>query len=372
MATTLPADATKANLDSGADDPKLARVELADLVDKVNALTAALGAAAQLNPGDGLEALAQAPGTPDDLAAKLQANPGLVRAATGLAIDPSALTAETALADDDVIAFYDTSAAARRKATLANLEVAQRGFIDGFQMVRSSGDSQDLNIGTGLCRNDADDGVTRLGTAFVKGLDIAWAAGSGAGMLQAGSSIAADKWYDIYAIKNPTTGASDILARPDGVSLSLPSGFTRKRRIGSVLTDGSSLITEFLQDGDDFWWKSPPLDINLTNTLTTTARNDVISVPPGRRVLARLHLIIGDGSSKDIYIASGDFADLAPSTTAAPLMTVRNASGSAANGWQIEIRTDASSQIRARAGSGIMDSYRVATLGWIDTRGKDA
>lgn len=40
---TLPASATKANLDSSTDDPKLARAELADLVDKFNALLTHLG-----------------------------------------------------------------------------------------------------------------------------------------------------------------------------------------------------------------------------------------------------------------------------------------------------------------------------------------
>ena len=49
MSTTLPANATKANSDASTDDPAQAILtDLAGLVDKFNALKAALGAAAQL------------------------------------------------------------------------------------------------------------------------------------------------------------------------------------------------------------------------------------------------------------------------------------------------------------------------------------
>ena len=52
----LPSDATKAHLDSSTDDPKQARGELASLVDKFNALKAALGDMVELDQGAGLTA----------------------------------------------------------------------------------------------------------------------------------------------------------------------------------------------------------------------------------------------------------------------------------------------------------------------------
>jgi len=56
---TLPSNATKANLDQSTDDPKLARAELADLVDKFNALLTHLGLSTILSTpltvGTGLE-----------------------------------------------------------------------------------------------------------------------------------------------------------------------------------------------------------------------------------------------------------------------------------------------------------------------------
>ncbi len=69
MATTLPANTTKANFDAGTDDPKQARAEFATNADIQNTLKSALGDFAQLsNPaGSGLQVVAQGGGTPDDI-----------------------------------------------------------------------------------------------------------------------------------------------------------------------------------------------------------------------------------------------------------------------------------------------------------------
>lgn len=69
MGTVPPADATKTHIDQGTDDPKLARVELATLVDTVNALKAALGVVARYNlvPNAGLKVDTKPVGTPDEL-----------------------------------------------------------------------------------------------------------------------------------------------------------------------------------------------------------------------------------------------------------------------------------------------------------------
>ena len=102
MATSLPADATKANSDAATDDPKQSILtDVAGGIDFGNLLKAALGQAAQLNVSDGLEIIAQAAGTPDDLRVKLQAASGLLRAAAGLALDIAALQKQsyTAIAD---------------------------------------------------------------------------------------------------------------------------------------------------------------------------------------------------------------------------------------------------------------------------------
>ena len=102
MATTLPADATKANSDAATDDPKQSiLVDVAGGVDTINALKAALGQAAQLNVSDGLEIGSQPGGTPDDLKVRLQAVSGLKRTAAGLALDIAAVQKQSFTAVDD-------------------------------------------------------------------------------------------------------------------------------------------------------------------------------------------------------------------------------------------------------------------------------
>lgn len=103
MATTLPADATKANSDAATDDPKQSiLVDVAGAVDTINALKAALGQAAQHNVSDGLEIIAQAGGTPNDLKVRLQAVSGMLRTAAGIALDIAAVQKQSYTAVDDV------------------------------------------------------------------------------------------------------------------------------------------------------------------------------------------------------------------------------------------------------------------------------
>jgi len=72
MSTTLPSDATKANSDSSADDPKQAILtDLVGVVDKFNLLLDALGGLAQLQIGNGLTTESQSAGTADKLHANL-------------------------------------------------------------------------------------------------------------------------------------------------------------------------------------------------------------------------------------------------------------------------------------------------------------
>lgn len=55
MAISTPTAATKAHLDSSADDPKQARAELAALVDKFNTLLTELEAPAVSTTGNGIK-----------------------------------------------------------------------------------------------------------------------------------------------------------------------------------------------------------------------------------------------------------------------------------------------------------------------------
>ena len=369
MATTLPAVQVKGNVDAGSDDPKLARVDFAGNVDKFNSLRAALGAFAQLSLGQGVETVAQAGGTPDDVRVKLQANSALKRGATGIAADIAGLGALTSAADDDKLLLWDLSGTIFKRIDVSDLLSSSRGFIDGYTMSKDGTDPQNLDVTIGAARNDVNDGDIVLSAATEKELNATFVAGTGNGMLDTGT-IAGTTWYHIFAIKNPSTGAVDILASLSPTSPTLPTGFTKQRRIGSVLTDGTPDILEFFQQGDLFLWKDPPEDINAIATQSTTAVLYVMSLPPDFQVYGLFHVLAATNSQRYLYISSPSVNDEVASGTASPLATisVNNITLAA----QIRVLTNTAKEIRMRADTAWIEQISVVTMGWTDDRGKDA
>ncbi len=119
---SLPSSITSADqYDAGSKDPKQARAQLKGLHDDVVQINDHLKASPLLSPatplgiGDGLESAS------GNLRVQLQADPGIARAASGLALDIDGLTALSAPAVGDLLAIRDASAGARRKITLEDL-----------------------------------------------------------------------------------------------------------------------------------------------------------------------------------------------------------------------------------------------------------
>ena len=104
----------------------------------------------------------------------------------------------------------------------------------------------DIDIATGICRDTDDNYFMELTSELTKQLDATWAAGDDAGGLFSGS-IAVDTWYHVFIIRNDSTGAIDGGFDTSVSAANIPSGYTAYRRIGSVLTDGSSNIIAFHQ-----------------------------------------------------------------------------------------------------------------------------
>lgn len=77
---------------------------------------------------------------------------------------------------------------------------------------------------------------------------------SGAGGLDTGSE-AVSTWYHIYAIYNPTTDTSKLLAstvnEEVGGSITLPSGYTKKRQIFVIRNNSSGDVEEFAYSKND-------------------------------------------------------------------------------------------------------------------------
>jgi hypothetical protein len=245
--------------------------------------------------------------------------------------------------------------------------VVLRGYIDGLIM-STAGSSATMSIGAG----QAADSTNSVNLDLLSGINkttSAWAVGSGNGGLDTGS-IANGTWYYFYVIRRPDTGVVDIVFSTNSTAPTLPASYTQYRYIGAGFTNGGAQWTRFVQDGNYFRWYTPVLDIDAATG--TTAGLSTLSVPMGRKMLAKYNVYTSDGTTGAgrIYLSDPDVEDLAPSVTAAPLSAVgfNGAVSDIGIGFG-ECFTNTSAQIRRR-GQNANTFCRLATLGWVDMRGK--
>lgn len=229
-----------------------------------------------------------------------------------------------------------------------------------------------LNIAPGVAASDdavvANRVLMTVTTDLVGTTAATWVVGTGQPKLDVGV-IAANTTYHVFLIQRTDSGAVDILFSTSPTSPTLPAGWTKKRRIGSFLTDGnpSPAIRQFVQDADTFELASPTLD-NSAAPGDLSAHLVTLHVPTGINVMAMLntHFTTFPGV-QNAYISDPATPDWEASSDKAPLSTYsNNAEGGIG---PVRVRTNTSAQVRYRTDStGLV--VRIATLGWIDRRGR--
>lgn len=247
-----------------------------------------------------------------------------------------------------------------------------QGHIFGLTLSNNSIDAtNDIDIATGVCASDdASPSNTILlnPAAMTKQLDAVWAAGTGAGGRLSSNALADGTWH-VFAFK-PSSGTDDFFFSTS-VNPTPPSG-TKKRRIGSISRLSAS-IAAFTQDGDYFVRTASRLDVSVTNPGTSaTLRN--LSVIGGVKVKALLNINLSiTGTVTNLYVSDPDVTDVAPSVTAEPLGTIIQSIVNSTLGAQIVVQTSTGATIRTRlSASDAGTVLRIATLGWWDTRGRNA
>lgn len=251
------------------------------------------------------------------------------------------------------------------------------GTISGLTLSRASATT--FGIAVGYASNE-DSGVhydMTGASAFTKSLS-AWVVGTGNGGLDTGA-VGASTWYHVHMIRKDTDGSIDYLYSLSVAAPTMPTGYTARRRIGSILTNGASQIVSFFQLGDEFLWDVPVIDVDATNP-GTAAVTRTLTTPLGIKVTAILTVGVHNGSSvyATIVFSPLDITDAAGqigNTAALTLPSTVGATGGTGTTWLFanqNIRTNTSSQIRSRMSvSGAADHTGVITRGWIDTRGKN-
>ena len=255
-----------------------------------------------------------------------------------------------------------------------------QGYLSGLETSRVSTTSFAVAAGVAASENTGARAWDIQLSASITKTTSNFATGSGNGGLDTGA-IAASSWYHVHLIRRDSDGLADVLFSLSPTSPTMPSGYTARRRIGSVRTDGSSQFILWTQFGDEFLWDAAIVDVDAL-TPGSAAVTRTLTVPSGLKVLAivdcGVHQSGNPGFSANF--SSLDSSDQAPQSAATGALTgIMSVGGLNLGGgnttWLFSrhhIRTNTSSQIRSRASTAASSAERVGviTRGWYDSRGK--
>lgn len=205
-------------------------------------------------------------------------------------------------------------------------------------------------------------------SAMTKRLDASWTAGTNQGGLDTGNK-ANSTWYHCYAIHNPTSGISDAIFSTNATNPSLPTGYTKYKRVGSIKTNVSGNILPFFQRDKYFEWKDVVKDLDITSVVATKTPIPV-SAPLGIQtiVVCRAGVFTTSGVDININILSTYNNSLTPTDGDGNSLDADIGSDLGyVNGTNLLVATDLSSQIYYIASrSTAVSKFVVRTKGYYD------
>lgn len=287
-----------------------------------------------------------------------------ITASATLVVNGSATLSYTTTADD--LLFFEGYGSSVVRVWLVRtsaVAASPAGHLFGLTLSNNASDAtNDIDIAVGSASSDAASPVLMtLASALTKRLDGSWAVGTGNGGLDTGSI--ANTTYHVWLIQRSDTGVVDALFSASATAPTMPANYDRKRRIGSIIR-ASGAILPFTQTGDRFLLTTPILDVDVTNQGTTGIQR-TLTVPLGLAVVALIRLSGTQANGWGIII---NVTDLTPSITVAPLVDLFAAAAITAAA-ALERVTDTSGRVYSRA-TGASTTVKIATYGWIDSRGR--
>lgn len=249
---------------------------------------------------------------------------------------------------------------------LINLPVAlNRGFIGGLTL-STAGSSATFSVSPGQA-SDSTNVINISLPSSISKTTATWAVGSGNGALDTGT-IAASTWYHVHLIERTDTGVVDVLVSLSPTTPTLPASYTKFRRIGSLLTNGSNQWTSFVQVGDEFLWTTAFADVTSAAGNSASRQLVTTTVPTGVQVRG-MYRILTSGTTINFLFTSPDESDQVASAAGGGI-TIRSTAAGDDPALAIYTRTNTSAQIGVRSnGAG---NYWVTTYGWFDRRGQDS
>jgi hypothetical protein len=231
----------------------------------------------------------------------------------------------------------------------------------------------DIDVGS-ACSDDNTTMMVLSAASFTKAFtasNAGWAPGSGAGGLDSAAagagSLAASTWYHVFLIFNPTTSTTDVLVSTSATAPTMPTSYTKKRRIGSINTNASSQIIAFSQLGDKFLWRTPVQNYSAI-TLPTAVTALVLSVPLGIQTEAQITAYLNAAAAVYLTIwpsdQTGAGVNIPPGN-----ITIYGWSAGAILTQALSIRANTTQNVSIQA-SAAVGQFSLVTQGWVDNRGK--
>lgn len=237
--------------------------------------------------------------------------------------------------------------------------------IAGLVPQNASGDpTNDITITAGTARDSTNTEDMILTASITKRLDAAWVVGDAQGGLDAGSI--ANTVYHIWLIKRTDTGVVDALFSTSASSPTMPTNYTKKRRIGSFVRVSASIQTFTATEinGGGLNVTISPVSAGSLTFATTGTNNTLSNFPTGIRfeAIASFH----DPSAGGVSVIV-----VSPDVTLSSLAGSSMSMGSTVSGGKtcgfVRAVTNTSAQLKcASADAGI--NYSLVNHGWQDFR----
>lgn len=246
------------------------------------------------------------------------------------------------------------------------------GHLFGMELTRTAVDR--ITISVGSCRDRANTLNLDLVSTLQKQIDTDWAPGDTLGGFpetELGGPVQNNTWYHVFLIED---GAGTIDAGFDtdinAVNLLTESGYTKYRRLGAVLTDGSANIFEFVQRGDFFAWTLLIEDVSINMSLGGTLQP--VRVPKDIEVEVILNISYNRGSGTNVgYLSSPLITHQAPGVNGPVHGVIYGDNNQGHAIGQVRILTNTSQQIR-EATDNSSSTIEWSTSGWYDRRDRAA
>lgn len=185
---------------------------------------------------------------------------------------------------------------------------AQDGAIFGLRPFPTAGSvTTSVTISAGKCRDSTNVDSIELTAPLAKRLDAVWAAGSGNGGREAGSSLATQtpgQTWHLYVILNPSLSVVDGLWSLSPTAPTLPAGYTRFRRVLSIpFILNTQNLPDFVWVDEEIHYKTRSTDMVGVADGTAAGILRAISVPLGLKVRARLYHSVTGTTTAGVWFA---------------------------------------------------------------------